>query len=118
MSACRAGRVFAEFQQKLKRLRDRQSWDKISLGTNMILSLIGEGLSDKEISVRIGIAVRTVEGHRSMIMRKLDLPALRLIAFALERSLVRQPLKFGIVRTICPRHGGPAPAADITLRRW
>ena len=36
-----------------------------------VLSLIGDGLKDREIAVALGISVRTVEKHVEHILRKL-----------------------------------------------
>lgn len=38
-----------------------------------VLSLIAEGLSNKEIASQLKLSVRTVESHREHIMRKLDI---------------------------------------------
>jgi DNA-binding NarL/FixJ family response regulator len=37
-----------------------------------VLGLIGQGLTNRQISARLKIAVRTVETHRERLMRKLD----------------------------------------------
>ncbi len=52
-----------------------------------ILSLIGLGLTDEEISARLGRSWRTVQTHRSNIMRKLKLPGTpKLMRFAIEHG--------------------------------
>lgn len=38
-----------------------------------VLALIGRGLTNREISTQLDVAVRTVETHRERLMRKLDL---------------------------------------------
>lgn len=55
-----------------------------------VVQLLAEGKSNKELSVILGISVKTVETHRAAIMRKL-----RLGAFA---DLVRYAIRNGIVR--------------------
>ena len=45
---------------------------ELSYRENEILSLIAEGLSNIEISRRLGIAVSTVKNHSTSIYRKLD----------------------------------------------
>jgi len=54
-----------------------------------VLSLIAEGLLNKQIADRLGIGVRTIETHRERIMRKLDIHnAAGLTKFAIARGLV------------------------------
>lgn len=38
-----------------------------------VLTLIGQGLTNREIAAQLDVAVRTVETHRERLMRKLDL---------------------------------------------
>jgi DNA-binding NarL/FixJ family response regulator len=53
-----------------------------------IIRLLAEGKTNKEIAALLGIAVRTVETHRSRIMLKLDLHSLaELIHYALRNGL-------------------------------
>jgi DNA-binding NarL/FixJ family response regulator len=57
-----------------------------------IIHLLAQGKSNKEIAAELGIAVRTVETHRSKIMLKLGLHSLaELIHYALRRKIVSAP---------------------------
>lgn len=38
-----------------------------------VVRLIGEGFNNREISLRLGVALRTIETYRERLMRKLDL---------------------------------------------
>jgi DNA-binding NarL/FixJ family response regulator len=59
-----------------------------------IIKLIGEGYKNKEISDFLSISVKTVEKHRSNIMRKLHVhTASALTAIAIEKGLVGRPAK-------------------------
>jgi DNA-binding NarL/FixJ family response regulator len=59
-----------------------------------IIKLIGEGYKNKEIADFLGISVKTVEKHRSNIMRKLHVhTASALTAIAIEKGLVGQAAK-------------------------
>jgi DNA-binding NarL/FixJ family response regulator len=59
-----------------------------------IIKLIGEGYKNKEIADFLSISVKTVEKHRSNIMRKLHVhTASALTAIAIEKGLVGQPAK-------------------------
>ncbi len=53
----------------------------------MMLSLIGSGLSDSEISTRVHISPRTVQGHRSLLMKKLGVNGTpQLMTFAIAHG--------------------------------
>ena len=54
-----------------------------------VIGLIGQGLTNREIAVRLQVAIRTVETHRERLMRKLDLhDASQLRAYACAQALV------------------------------
>jgi DNA-binding NarL/FixJ family response regulator len=54
-----------------------------------IIRLLAQGKSNKEIAAELGIAVRTVETHRSKIMLKLGLHSLaELIHYALRHKII------------------------------
>ena len=53
--------------------------------------MLAEGISKSEIADRLCISVKTVENHRSNIMKKLDLHnAAALTAYAIEQGLVER----------------------------
>ena len=54
-----------------------------------VMRLLAEGLSAKEIAEKLFISKKTVENHRSNIMRKLDLHS--------TVELVRYAAKFGLI---------------------
>ncbi|MCH8246776.1 MAG: response regulator transcription factor [Bacteroidetes bacterium] len=54
-----------------------------------VLQLVGEGMSATEISQKLTISTRTVEKHRSNIMKKLEVKNhADMIRFALQRGLI------------------------------
>lgn len=62
---------------------------QISNREREVLIAIAEGLSNKEIAVRLGVGVRTVETHRERIMRKLDIHSVAgLTRFAIQKGLI------------------------------
>jgi two-component system nitrate/nitrite response regulator NarL len=68
----------ADFDGKALSQRERQ-----------VLIGIAEGLSNKEMAVRLGISSRTIETHRGHIMRKLDIHTVAgLTRFAISGGLV------------------------------
>lgn len=76
------GRDPHTFQSSLDELSDRE---------REVLKLIAEGYRNKEIADFLCIAVKTVEKHRSNLMRKLDLHTVSAItAFAIEKGVVQK----------------------------
>lgn len=54
-----------------------------------VLHLIAEGLSAKEVAVRLGISTKTVEAHRTSLMRKLSVrKATELVRYAVRHGLI------------------------------
>ena len=53
-----------------------------------VLALIAEGLSNRDIAVRLSVSVRTVETHREHIIRKLDIHSVAgLTKYAINQGL-------------------------------
>jgi DNA-binding NarL/FixJ family response regulator len=95
-----AGRVYfsASFQQaKVARRADPRSFTKVlSEWERAILSLVGQGLNDDEIGKRLKLSPRTVQTHRSNLLRKLGIKGTpKLIAFAIEHGFTQVPPKSG-----------------------
>ena len=59
------------------------------VGNYRIIQLLGEGHSNKAVSARLGISVKTVETHRSAIMRKLSINSIaQLVRYAIRNRIV------------------------------
>jgi two-component system, NarL family, response regulator NreC len=70
-------------------LKSVSVWDNISQREREVLKLIAEGYKNKEIADVLCISIKTVEKHRSNLMRKLNLHnAAALTAFAIEKGLI------------------------------
>lgn len=64
-------------------------WETITPREREILKLVAEGYKNKEIADQLCISVKTVDKHRTNLMRKLDLHTVSaLTAFAIEKGLV------------------------------
>lgn len=69
--------------------RSGRSWDQLTLREREVLKLIAEGSKNREIAVQLSVSVKTVEKHRSNLMRKLDLHGVSaLTTYALDNGLV------------------------------
>lgn len=65
------------------------AWDTLTYRERVVLKLVAEGHPNKHIAEYLCLSVKTVEKHRSNLMRKLDLHnASTLTAYAIERGLV------------------------------
>jgi DNA-binding NarL/FixJ family response regulator len=55
-----------------------------------VLQLIAEGNSTKDIAAQLGISGKTVESHRSKLMRKLDIhDTAGLVRYAIRRGVTQ-----------------------------
>jgi RNA polymerase sigma factor (sigma-70 family) len=55
-----------------------------------VLQLVGDGLSTKQIAARLGLSVKTVEMHRTHLMKTLDIHGVAgLVSFAIRTGIVR-----------------------------
>ena len=102
LKAIEDGRIYFSqaFQAaRLARRTDPRSFVKVlSDWERAILSLIGQGMSDEEIGERLSLSPRTVQTHRSNILRKLDLKGTpKLIAFAVEHGFTQVQSKQGTI---------------------
>lgn len=69
--------------------KDQTPWDTLTQREREILKLIAEGYKNKEIAEHLFISLKTVEKHRSNLMRKLDLHnTAALTAFAMEKGII------------------------------
>jgi DNA-binding NarL/FixJ family response regulator len=65
------------------------SWSTLTHREREVLKLVAEGHSNRGIAQFLSLSVKTVEKHRSNVMRKLDLHnAAMLTAYAIEKGLV------------------------------
>ncbi len=65
------------------------SWDTLTIREREVLKLVAEGHPNRYIAEYLSLSVKTVEKHRSNLMKKLDLHnASTLTAYAIEKGLV------------------------------
>jgi len=79
--------VLADYVQRLR--ADVQPAEHLSPRQREVLQLIAEGLSTKDIARRLELSVKTIETHRSGLMRQLDVHEVT--------GLVRYALKLGLL---------------------
>ena len=67
-------------------------YERLSDREREVLKLLADGLVLKEIAVRLVLSVKTVDAHKTNLMRKLDLhDRAELIKYAIQRKLIRLP---------------------------
>jgi DNA-binding NarL/FixJ family response regulator len=76
-------------QVRSPRRGSTEPFTKLSAREREVLRLIADGLSAKEIAGDLGISTKTVEAHRTSLMRKLGArKATELVRYALRHGLV------------------------------
>ena len=67
-------------------------YERLSEREREVLKLLADGLALKEIAVHLVLSVKTVDAHKTNLMRKLDLhDRSALIKYAIQRKLIRLP---------------------------
>jgi len=85
-------KVIEGYLEGRRTLKSGSAWDTLSQREREVLKLIAEGYKNKEIADDLCISIKTVEKHRSNLMKKLDLHnAAALTAFAMEKGLITPP---------------------------
>jgi DNA-binding NarL/FixJ family response regulator len=65
------------------------SYDKLTPRQREVLQLIAEGQSTKQMAATMGLSAKTIESHRTLLMRQLDIHDIAsLVRYALNRGLV------------------------------
>lgn len=72
--------------------RAETDYERLSDREREVLKLLADGLAPKEIATRLDLSVKTVDAHKTNMMRKLDLhDRASVIKFAIQRKLIRLP---------------------------
>lgn len=67
-------------------------YERLSDREREVLKLLADGMTLKEIAGRLDLSVKTVDAHKTNLMRKLDLhDRSELIKYAIQRNLIRLP---------------------------
>jgi DNA-binding NarL/FixJ family response regulator len=87
-----SGRVITNYLRAGNATATVRPWDTLTHREREILKLIAEGHGNRAIAVSLNLSVKTVEKHRSNLMKKLDLHNVAaLTAFAIENKLLGAP---------------------------
>ncbi|HTS27227.1 MAG TPA: response regulator transcription factor [Bryobacteraceae bacterium] len=67
-------------------------YERLSDREREVLKLLADGLALKDIAAQLVLSVKTVDAHKTNLMRKLDLhDRAELIKYAIQRKLIRLP---------------------------
>mgnify|MGYP001038561719 CR=1 FL=1 len=82
-------KVIEGYVEGRKTLKPKSAWDTITSREREVLKLIAEGYKNREIADYLCISIKTVDKHRTNLMKKLDIHTVSaLTAFALKKGLV------------------------------
>jgi DNA-binding NarL/FixJ family response regulator len=82
-------KIIEGYLEGKKSERAHSTWETVTAREREILKLIAEGYKSKEIAGLLYLSVKTVEKHRSNLMKKLGLHSISaLTSLALEKGLV------------------------------
>jgi two-component system response regulator NreC len=71
----------------------RTAYDLLTGREREVLKLLADGLTTKEIAAQLQVSVKTVDAHKTSLMRKLDIhDRTELVKYAIRRKLIRVPL--------------------------
>jgi two-component system response regulator NreC len=86
-----SGTIIDRFLEKKSASMVRTSWETLTQRERVIVKLIAEGYTNKEIADLLCISDKTVGTHRGHIMEKLDLKNVAaLTALAIEKGLINK----------------------------
>lgn len=81
--------MISESVVKAALVRNEQEWDPLTPREREVLQLIAEGKSNKQISLDLGMSVKTVDSHRRNLMVKLDIhETAGLVRYAIRTGLI------------------------------
>ena len=67
-------------------------YERLSNREREVLKLLADGLALKEIATKLVLSVKTVDAHKTYLMRKLDLhDRSELVKYAIQRNMIRLP---------------------------
>jgi len=86
------GRLVDDFRARGEGRRGRSAGMSLTPREREVVRMIAEGKSVKEIAVRLGRSVKTVEAHKFNLMRKLDIHnKAQLVTYAIQKKIVKMP---------------------------
>lgn len=83
------GKLIDGYLDRSTSAQPARSWDQLTVRERQVLKLVAEGKKNREIATYLSISLKTVEKHRTNLMRRLDLhSASALTTFAIDNGLL------------------------------
>ena len=84
-----AAKLIKDYVRRAKSTEQRDSGSVLTARESEVLTLVAEGHTNQQIADMLGLGRKTVDTHRTNIMRKLDLHEVTaLVKYALKRGLI------------------------------
>ena len=81
--------IISDYQQRGGKLRVLDPYDNLTDRERDVLKLLAEGNTNQEIARMLVISPKTVEGHKTSLMSKLDLHSrVELVKYALKKGII------------------------------
>jgi DNA-binding NarL/FixJ family response regulator len=85
-----AAKLIKDYVRRAKSTEQRDSGSVLTARESEVLRLVAEGHTNKQVADMLGLGRKTVDTHRTNIMRKLDLhDVTALVKYALKRGLIK-----------------------------
>ncbi len=82
-------KIIDGYLQRGTRFREESPWDTLTQREREVLKLVAEGYKNREIAEMLCISVKTVDKHRTNLMKKLDVHNVSgLTALAMEKGII------------------------------
>jgi DNA-binding NarL/FixJ family response regulator len=86
-----AGKVFADYTEKLNKLRGETSGENLTIRESEVLRHIALGYSNNEIADKLDISVKTVEAHKANCLKKLNMKSRKeIIGYAILQGWMQE----------------------------
>jgi DNA-binding NarL/FixJ family response regulator len=70
-------------------LAESEAYSRLTRRERQVLQLVAQGKTNREVAAALGLSVKTVDTHRSHLMRKLDIhDQTALVKFAIRRGII------------------------------
>ena len=85
-----AAKLLKDYARNAKALNHRDTGSELTARESQVLKLIAEGNTNQQVADQLGLGRKTVDTHRTNIMRKLDIhDVTELVKYALRRGMIQ-----------------------------
>ena len=89
LSTSVAGHVLSDYMQRTAKDETRDRFDRLTKREREVFALAADGQTNRQIAEQLAVAVKTVDSHRTHLMKKLDLhDRTELVKYAICKGLI------------------------------